>query len=201
MYILLSPKGNFLSCFKLMYLFAALDSICAAQSQGEFEQHIAAILHISTLTFIQTVDYGIIFGKCVLCRALHLIWLSPKECWTLWSLNPLRSLSAQCSWFSSCTQYGNKHVVFIRLFCIFSIVMPSDFPEEVLQRASAPFQTLTSDIISRLLIWADRKAHLLRRWYNLHKDWCPSPHLILLLHSTTLSSGPRWYQSNLSCLE
>lgn len=41
MYVLLSPKGNFLSCSKLMYLFVALDSICAAQSQAVCEQHTA----------------------------------------------------------------------------------------------------------------------------------------------------------------
>lgn len=43
-------------------------------------------------------------------------------------------------------------LLFIGLFSIFSIIIPSDFPEDVPQHTSATFQTLTPDIISRLLI-------------------------------------------------
>ncbi len=59
-----------------MYLFAALDSICAAQSRGVCEQHTAqAILHIITLTYIRTVDYRLYLENVFyveLCR-LNLI--------------------------------------------------------------------------------------------------------------------------------
>lgn len=45
-----------------MYLFAAVDSICVVHSHTECVSSIQTTLQIRTPTYIQTEDYGFIFG-------------------------------------------------------------------------------------------------------------------------------------------
>lgn len=132
MYILLSPKGNFLSRSKLMYLFAASDSILcctvtasvwAAYSSDEFYRsaHWLTFKQQIMDLYLESVFYVELWGlNLIITKGT----LNPLILWT-----PRGHFSAQCSCFSSSTQYGNKHVVFIWLFSIFSIIMPSDLPE------------------------------------------------------------------------
>lgn len=201
MYILLSPKGNFLSCSKLMYLFAALDSILcctvtasvwAAYSSDEFYRsaHWLTFKQQIMDLYLESVFHVELWGlNLIITKGT----LNPLVLWTprghflhnAAALHPLHNMET-------------SNVVFIWLFSIFSIVLSSDFPE-----GSSPVclgALPNPDLWHHLLIWADRGAQLFRRGYNLHKDWCPSPHLILLLHLPALSSGPRWYQSKVSSL-
>lgn len=119
---------NWCTCLQPRTLF------CAAQSQRTCEQH-------TTYNFTpQHTDLHsnsrlqlYIWKVCFMWSSADLIWLSPKECSNPLILKrPRGSPSAQYSCFSSSVEYGNKHVVFIWLFGIFSARISCDSQEEVL---------------------------------------------------------------------
>lgn len=114
-----------------------------------------------------------IWIKCFIFA--DLIWLPPKERCTFWSLKPLRSLYTFFYPFC-CMETG--------MLCLYDYLASSDFPKEVLcmpRRPSKPWPLTSFQGFSY------GQIDLLKRGYDLYKDWCPSNHLIILMHLTSLS--------------